>query len=52
MTAYTLRPVGHVESTPTDRAAAPRQPDEGAPDAWLVFDDQYAPALEGLTPDR
>ncbi|MBP0455678.1 tRNA (N6-threonylcarbamoyladenosine(37)-N6)-methyltransferase TrmO [Kitasatospora sp. RG8] len=50
MTAYALRPVGHVESTLTDRAAAPRQPDEGAPDAWLVFDDRYAPALEGLTP--
>ncbi|MER6144718.1 tRNA (N6-threonylcarbamoyladenosine(37)-N6)-methyltransferase TrmO [Streptomyces sparsogenes] len=50
MTAYTLRPIGHVESTLTDRAAAPRQPDEGAPDAWLVFDDRYAPALKGLTP--
>ncbi|MFI9803059.1 tRNA (N6-threonylcarbamoyladenosine(37)-N6)-methyltransferase TrmO [Streptomyces sp. NPDC052301] len=50
MTAYTLRPIGRVESTLTDRAAAPRQPDEGAPDAWLVFDDRYAPALEGLNP--
>ncbi|MEU5613657.1 tRNA (N6-threonylcarbamoyladenosine(37)-N6)-methyltransferase TrmO [Streptomyces sparsogenes] len=50
MTAYTLRPIGHVESTLTDRAAAPRQPDEGAPDAWLVFDDRYAPALQGLAP--
>ncbi|GAA2325519.1 tRNA (N6-threonylcarbamoyladenosine(37)-N6)-methyltransferase TrmO [Streptomyces cuspidosporus] len=49
MTAYTLRPIGHVESALTDRAAAPRQPDEGAPDAWLVFDDRYAPALKGLT---
>ncbi|OLT12008.1 tRNA (N6-threonylcarbamoyladenosine(37)-N6)-methyltransferase TrmO [Actinomadura sp. CNU-125] len=50
MTEYTLRPVGRVESTLTDRAAAPRQPDEGAPDAWLVFEDRYAPALDGLTP--
>ncbi|ANP51855.1 tRNA-Thr(GGU) m(6)t(6)A37 methyltransferase TsaA [Streptomyces griseochromogenes] len=50
MTTYTLRPIGHVESTLTDRTAAPRQPDEGAPDAWLVFDDRYAPALEGLAP--
>ncbi|WP_067170267.1 tRNA (N6-threonylcarbamoyladenosine(37)-N6)-methyltransferase TrmO [Microtetraspora niveoalba] len=50
MTEFTLRPVGRVESTLTDRAAAPRQPDEGAPDAWLVFDDRYAPALDGLTP--
>jgi tRNA-Thr(GGU) m(6)t(6)A37 methyltransferase TsaA len=47
---YTLRPVGRVESTLTDRAAAPRQPDEGAPDAWLVFDDRYAAALDGLLP--
>ncbi|MGW4565571.1 tRNA (N6-threonylcarbamoyladenosine(37)-N6)-methyltransferase TrmO [Streptomyces sp. NPDC004561] len=48
MTAFTLRPVGRVESSLTDRAAAPRQPDEGAPEAWLVFDDRYAPALDGL----
>lgn len=50
MTEYTLRPIGRVESTLTDRAAAPRQPDEGAPEAWLVFDDRYAPALGGLAP--
>jgi tRNA-Thr(GGU) m(6)t(6)A37 methyltransferase TsaA len=50
LTAFTLRPIGHVESTLTDRSEAPRQPDEGAPDAWLVFDDRYAPALEGLAP--
>ncbi|MEV6833204.1 tRNA (N6-threonylcarbamoyladenosine(37)-N6)-methyltransferase TrmO [Streptomyces sp. NPDC051133] len=50
MNAYTLHPIGRVESPLTDRAAAPRQPDEGAPDAWLVFDDRYAPALEGLVP--
>ncbi|WP_042376097.1 tRNA (N6-threonylcarbamoyladenosine(37)-N6)-methyltransferase TrmO [Streptacidiphilus melanogenes] len=48
MTAYELRPVGHVESVLADRAGAPRQPDEGAPDAWLVFDDVYAAALDGL----
>lgn len=50
MTEYPLRAIGHVESTLVDRATAPRQPDEGAPDAWLVFEDRYAPALEGLTP--
>lgn len=50
MTEYTMHVIGRVESTLTDLAAAPRQPDEGAPDAWLVFDDRYAPALEGLTP--
>ncbi|GAA2141630.1 tRNA (N6-threonylcarbamoyladenosine(37)-N6)-methyltransferase TrmO [Streptomyces synnematoformans] len=50
MTDYTLRPIGRVESPLTERAAAPRQPDEGAPGAWLVFDDRYAPALDGLAP--
>jgi tRNA-Thr(GGU) m(6)t(6)A37 methyltransferase TsaA len=50
MTSFALRPVGHVESTLTDPADAPRQPDEGAPDAWLVFDDAVAPALAGLAP--
>ena len=49
MTEYTLRTIGRVESTLTARSAAPRQPDEGAPDAWLVFDDRYTPALDGLT---
>jgi tRNA-Thr(GGU) m(6)t(6)A37 methyltransferase TsaA len=50
MTEFTLRPIGRVESTLTDLAAAPRQPDEGAPDAWLVFDERYAQALDGLRP--
>jgi tRNA-Thr(GGU) m(6)t(6)A37 methyltransferase TsaA len=50
MTAYEVHPVGHVESTLTDQADAPRQPDEGAPDAWLVIDEEYAAALDGLTP--
>jgi tRNA-Thr(GGU) m(6)t(6)A37 methyltransferase TsaA len=50
LTDLTLRPIGRVESTLTDLAAAPRQPDEGAPDAWLIFDEQYASALDGLLP--
>lgn len=50
LTEYTLHPIGRVESVLTDRTAAPRQPDEGAPEAWLVFEDRYVPALEGLAP--
>jgi tRNA-Thr(GGU) m(6)t(6)A37 methyltransferase TsaA len=42
--------VGVVESSLTELAAAPRQGDEGAPDAWLVFDEQFAPALDGIAP--
>ncbi|MGW7406075.1 tRNA (N6-threonylcarbamoyladenosine(37)-N6)-methyltransferase TrmO [Streptomyces sp. NPDC054833] len=50
MTAYLLRPIGHVESPLKDRATAPRQADEGAPDAWLVLGDEYAAAVDGLAP--
>ncbi|MEU8199055.1 tRNA (N6-threonylcarbamoyladenosine(37)-N6)-methyltransferase TrmO [Microbispora amethystogenes] len=50
MSEYTLRVIGRVESPLTDRATAPLQADEGAPSAWLVFDERYAPALEGLSP--
>lgn len=35
---YELRPIGRVESTLTDRADAPNQGDQGAPDAWLVIE--------------
>lgn len=43
-----LRPVGRVVSSLTDRADAPRQGDEGAPDAWLEFDPSVAEALGDL----
>ncbi|PXX61073.1 tRNA-Thr(GGU) m(6)t(6)A37 methyltransferase TsaA [Nocardia tenerifensis] len=46
---YLLHPIGHVESELTELGDAPRQPDEGAPQAWLVLDDRYAAALDGLT---
>ena len=43
-----LRPIGRVESSLSERAEAPRQPDEGAPPAVLVFDGSVAAALAGL----
>jgi tRNA-Thr(GGU) m(6)t(6)A37 methyltransferase TsaA len=43
-----LRPVGLVESSLTDRDDAPRQGDEGAPEAWLVFDPAVAAGLDGV----
>ena len=46
---YVVRPVGRVESTLRELDAAPRQGDEGAPEAWLVFDNAYAPALADIT---
>ena len=45
-----LRAVGYVESPLTELADAPKQGDEGAPTAWLVFDDAYRAALDGLAP--
>jgi tRNA-Thr(GGU) m(6)t(6)A37 methyltransferase TsaA len=40
--------IGTVESPLTDRASAPKQGDEGAPDAWLAFDASVAEALDGI----
>jgi tRNA-Thr(GGU) m(6)t(6)A37 methyltransferase TsaA len=45
-----LHPIGTVESPLTDPATAPKQGDEGAPDAWLVFDPSALEALAGLAP--
>ena len=42
--------IGRVESPLTDRESAPRQGDEGAPEAWIVFDAQYADGLDGIAP--
>lgn len=43
-----LRPVGGVESPLTDPAAAPKQGDEGSPEAWIVLDPAYDEAAAGL----
>jgi tRNA-Thr(GGU) m(6)t(6)A37 methyltransferase TsaA len=40
--------VGRVQSPLTERASAPKQGDEGAPEAWLLFDVQFSPALDGI----
>ncbi len=48
MNSYEVVPVGWVESPLTDRAQAPRQGDEGAPGAWLVFEPGYADAIRDL----
>ena len=51
MTGFQVEPIGWVESPLTERAQAPRQGDEGAPVAWLVFDPQVADGLRDLGPD-
>src|ERR1700716_3200783 len=40
--------IGMVESPLTDRASAPKQGDEGSPEAWLVFDSRLTDALDGI----
>ena len=50
-TRFDVVPVGWVESPLTDRTQAPRQGDEGAPAAWLVFEPRVAEALHDLRPE-
>lgn len=45
---YELTPIGRVESPLLDPADAPKQGDEGAPAAWLVFEPQVIAGLSGL----
>jgi tRNA-Thr(GGU) m(6)t(6)A37 methyltransferase TsaA len=45
---YEVEPIGRVESPLVDRADAPKQGDEGAPDAWLIIDERFRDALFGL----
>jgi tRNA-Thr(GGU) m(6)t(6)A37 methyltransferase TsaA len=47
-TFYEIRPVGYVESPLEDRARAPKQGYEGAPDAWLVFNPDVAAGIRDL----
>lgn len=48
MSEYRVEPVGWVESSLAERAQAPRQGDEGAPDAWLAFQPRVADALRDI----
>lgn len=51
MASYEIRPIGRVRSPLVDRRDAPRQPDEGAPGAWLEFDEDVRAAVAGIEPD-
>jgi tRNA-Thr(GGU) m(6)t(6)A37 methyltransferase TsaA len=46
--SYDVRAIGVVRSLLRDLEDAPRQADEGAPEAELVFDPQIAAALEWI----
>jgi tRNA-Thr(GGU) m(6)t(6)A37 methyltransferase TsaA len=45
---FTVRPIGRVASSLTSTADAPRQGDEGAPDAYLILDSDVQAGLDGI----
>ncbi len=45
---YHLRPIGWVESPLEDPETAPKQGNEGSPEAWLVFDEAVREAVRDL----
>ena len=45
---FEVAQIGTVESALTDPASAPKQGDEGAPDAWLAFEPAVLEGLEGI----
>jgi tRNA-Thr(GGU) m(6)t(6)A37 methyltransferase TsaA len=47
---FELIPIGRVESPLTDLASAPKQGNEGSPEAWLVLEQAVIEALEGIRP--
>jgi tRNA-Thr(GGU) m(6)t(6)A37 methyltransferase TsaA len=50
VTSYELNAIGRVESPLTDLESAPRQADEGAPEARLVFEPTVLDGLQSLRP--
>jgi tRNA-Thr(GGU) m(6)t(6)A37 methyltransferase TsaA len=48
MSGMELVAIGHVESPLKDRDSAPKQGDEGAPDAWLALAPEMAEGLDGI----
>ena len=50
MRSFEVRAIGRVASPLIDLEAAPRQPDEGALAAWLVFDEDVTEGLLGIQP--
>ena len=45
---FRVRPIGVIRSPLASRKNAPRQGNEGAPDAWLEVNGEFAPALLGV----
>ena len=45
---FELRAIGHVRSPLTDSSSAPKQGDEGAPDAWIAFEPDVLEAMGNI----
>ncbi len=45
---FTVVPIGHVSSSLVDREHAPKQGNEGAPEAWLTFKPEFQEGLRDL----
>lgn len=50
MSSFEIRPIGKVSSSLKTLDAAPRQADEGAPEAWLVFEPEAVAGLRNIRP--
>ena len=48
--SFEVKAIGVVESPLEELDKAPKQGDEGAPDAWLRFEPSVRAGLEGLRP--
>lgn len=49
---YSLAPIGHVESSLKERSDAPRQGVEGAPEAWVVVNEEVQQGLSKIEPGQ
>ena len=45
---FTVTPIGHVRSSLVNREQAPKQGNEGAPEAWIVFEPEFQEGLRDL----
>lgn len=50
MNSFEIKSIGKVSSSLKSLEAAPRQPDEGAPEAWLVFEPAAVEGLRNIRP--
>src|SRR5215217_6334931 len=48
VTGFEVNAIGWVESSLSDPESAPRQADEGAPEAWLVLEREVLEGLRGI----